>query len=131
LIFEQACVAIDALNKMHAIDTLLSGFIQPLQTQVPYPFLIRSASVPRHENVGILQANQDSNSRIHCSLNLNTETGRLSARRPNLQNQPALEKDQYKIRQAFTAAPGKRLIVADYGQVHLALCLFDFFHHVI
>ena len=24
--------------------------------------------------------------RVHCSLNLNTETGRLSARRPNLQN---------------------------------------------
>jgi DNA polymerase I-like protein with 3'-5' exonuclease and polymerase domains len=33
--------------------------------------------------------------RIHCSLNINTETGRLSARRPNLQNQPALEKDKY------------------------------------
>lgn len=40
----------------------------------------------------------DDKGRIHCSLNLNTETGRLSARRPNLQNQPALEKDQYKIR---------------------------------
>lgn len=40
----------------------------------------------------------DENSRVHCSLNLNTETGRLSARKPNLQNQPALEKDQYKIR---------------------------------
>jgi DNA polymerase I-like protein with 3'-5' exonuclease and polymerase domains len=36
--------------------------------------------------------------RVHCSLNLNTETGRLSARRPNLQNQPALEKDRYKVR---------------------------------
>ena len=36
--------------------------------------------------------------RVHCSLNLNTETGRLSARRPNLQNQPALEKDRYKAR---------------------------------
>ena len=35
--------------------------------------------------------------RVHCSLNLNTETGRLSARRPNLQNQPALEKDRYKV----------------------------------
>jgi len=35
--------------------------------------------------------------RIHRSLNLNTETGRLSARRPNLQNQPALEKDRYKV----------------------------------
>ena len=27
-----------------------------------------------------------------CSLNLNTETGRLSARKPNLQNQPAMDK---------------------------------------
>jgi len=35
--------------------------------------------------------------RVHCSLNLNTETGRLSARRPNLQNQPAMEKDRYKV----------------------------------
>lgn len=25
------------------------------------------------------------NGRVHCSLNINTETGRLSARRPNLQ----------------------------------------------
>ena len=54
-------------------------------------------------------------------LNLNTETGRLSSRRPNLQNQPALEKDKYKIRDAFRAGPGKKLIVADYGQLELRL----------
>lgn len=35
----------------------------------------------------------------------------------DFQNQPALEKDRYKIRQAFIAAPGNSLIVADYGQV--------------
>ena len=56
-------------------------------------------------------------------MNINTETGRLSARRPNLQNQPALEKDRYRIRKSFTAdvAKGKTLIVADYGQLELRL----------
>lgn len=37
------------------------------------------------------------------------------------QNQPALEKDRYKIRQAFIAAPGNSLIVADYGQVRFCV----------
>ena len=67
------------------------------------------------------QENADAKSRIHCSLNLNTETGRLSARAPNLQNQPALEKDQYKILKAFTAEEGNMLVVADYGQLELRL----------
>jgi len=48
-------------------------------------------------------------------LNLNTETGRISAKRPNLMNQPTLDKDKYKIRQAFQAEINKKLIVADYG----------------
>lgn len=68
-----------------------------------------------------MKALTDSKGRIHCSLNLNTETGRLSSRRPNLQNQPALEKDQYKIRDAFTAEPGNTLIVADYSQLELRI----------
>jgi hypothetical protein len=67
------------------------------------------------------QALVDKNNRIHCSLNLNTETGRLSSRRPNLQNQPALEKDQYKIRDAFVSEEGKTFIVADYGQLELRI----------
>merc|ERR1711965_904716 len=82
---------------MGTIDTMLSNFILPLQE------------------------NADERSRVHCSLNLNTETGRLSSRAPNLQNQPALEKDQYKIRAAFTAESGKALVVADYGQLELRL----------
>lgn len=68
-----------------------------------------------------LQTLADEQDRVHCSLNLNTETGRLSSRRPNLQNQPALEKDKYKIRQAFQASPGNNLIVADYGQLELRI----------
>jgi DNA polymerase I-like protein with 3'-5' exonuclease and polymerase domains len=48
----------------------------------------------------VVQELADSKSRVHCSLNLNTETGRLSSRRPNLQNQPALE----KVKSAFIRA---------------------------
>ncbi|KAM7489740.1 hypothetical protein LguiB_027224 [Lonicera macranthoides] len=61
------------------------------------------------------------NGRIHCHLNINTETGRLSTRKPHLQNQPSLEKDRFKIRQAFMAAPGNSFIVADYGQMELRI----------
>jgi DNA polymerase-1 len=68
-----------------------------------------------------LQELADSQSRVHCSLNLNTETGRLSSRRPNLQNQPALEKDKYQIRKAFRSSPGMNLIVCDYGQLELRI----------
>lgn len=96
---KEACKAIAGLCEVSAIDTLISGFIQPLQGG---------------DSMGL-------DNRVHCSLNLNTETGRLSARRPNLQNQPALEKDRYKIRQAFIASPGNSLIVADYGQLELRL----------
>ena len=48
-------------------------------------------------SIFLIQRLVDKENRVHCSLNLNTETGRLSSRKPNLQNQPALEKDQYKI----------------------------------
>ena len=54
-------------------------------------------------------------------MNLNTETGRISCRRPNLQNQPAGEKDVYGIRKAFVAEHGNVLIVADYGQLELRI----------
>ena len=95
----EACAAIDALNDVAAIDTLLSNFIIPLQS----------------DNL------RGGNGRVHAALNINTETGRLSARRPSLQNQPALEKDRYGIRKAFTCKPGNVLVVADYGQLELRL----------
>ena len=36
-----------------------------------------------------------------------------------MQNQPALDKDIYKTRLAFTCKPGNKLIIADYGQLEL------------
>ena len=59
--------------------------------------------------------------RVHCSININTETGRLSCSKPNLQNQPAVEKDRFFIRKAFRAPAGRTLVVADYGQLELRI----------
>ena len=71
--------------------------------------------------VSLIEMVNPHDQRIHCSLNINTETGRLSARRPNLQNQPALDKDKYKTRLAFGCVPGNKLIIADYGQLELRI----------
>jgi len=74
---------------------MLSTFIIPLQ--VIHFFLFHFCIKPPPCKTFCEQADAASSSRIHTSININTETGRLSARRPNLQNQPALEKDVFKV----------------------------------
>mmetsp|Transcript_61965 Transcript_61965/g.110163 ORF Transcript_61965/g.110163 Transcript_61965/m.110163 type:complete len:1294 (+) Transcript_61965:52-3933(+) len=87
--------AVSKLIKRNEIEARISGSMQPLLKCI--------------HNEG----------RVHSRLNLNTETGRLSTRQPNLQGEP--NGGLYPVRTAFMAPKGKVVLVADYAQLELRL----------
>ncbi|MFH5776079.1 DNA polymerase I [Paracoccus sp. NGMCC 1.201697] len=68
-----------------------------------------------------LHVNPDTG-RVHTSYSIaGAQTGRLASTDPNLQNIPVRTDEGRRIREAFVAGPGMRIVSLDYSQIELRI----------
>jgi DNA polymerase-1 len=106
----------------YSTDTSVLEELAPLD---PVPELIlrqRTLAKLKNTYVDTLADLAEQSGRIHTTyIQTGAATGRLSSKDPNLQNIPIRDEEGRRIRAAFTAAPGCKLISADYSQIELVV----------
>ncbi|MCP4486693.1 MAG: DNA polymerase I [Gammaproteobacteria bacterium] len=87
--------------------------------------ILEHRSLNKLKNTYIAKLPQEINSktgRVHTSYQQAVaSTGRLSSTNPNLQNIPIRTPQGRRIREAFVAPPGKRILALDYSQIELRI----------
>lgn len=106
--YSTAASELDKLRGLHPIIDLISQW--------------REVTKLKNTYVDTLPKLVDEHSRVHTTFNLTiAQTGRLSSTDPNLQNIPVRTELGRRIRTAFVAGPGNKLVSADYSQFELRL----------
>ncbi len=106
--YSTAAAELDKLRGLHPVIDLITQYREMAKLKNTY--------------VDTLPKQVDTNNRLHTTFNLTiAQTGRLSSTDPNLQNIPTRTELGKKIRTAFIAGHGKKLISADYSQFELRL----------
>jgi DNA polymerase-1 len=106
--YSTAASELDKLRGQHAIIDLITQY--------------REVTKLKNTYIDTLPEQVDENSRLHTTFGLtNAQTGRLNSSNPNLQNIPVRTELGRRIRTAFVAGKGKKLVSADYSQFELRL----------
>lgn len=106
--YSTAASELDKLRGKHPIIDLITQY--------------REVAKLKNTYVDTLPKLVDEHSRVHTTFNLTVaQTGRLSSTDPNLQNIPTRTDLGRRIRTAFVAGKGNKLVSADYSQFELRL----------
>ena len=125
ILFEKLEIPASKKTKTGQYSTA-EGVLQELALEYDLPKLIlehRSLSKLKstYTDKLPLQVNEKTG-RVHTSYNQTVAaTGRLSSTDPNLQNIPVRSEEGRRIRQAFIAPKGYKMMAADYSQVELRI----------
>jgi DNA polymerase-1 len=101
--------ALEAIANDHALPRLILDYRSLAKLRSTYTEKLADNVNPR-------------TGRVHTNYNQATAaTGRLSSQDPNLQNIPIRTEEGRRIRQAFIAPPGWKIVAADYSQIELRI----------
>jgi DNA polymerase-1 len=123
VLFNTLCINSNQMKKTKTGISTAASELEKLRGQHPIIeqiFRYRELSKLTNTYIDALPELVDKNDRVHTSFNQTlTSTGRFSSSEPNLQNIPIRTDEGKKIRSAFIADNGYKLISADYSQIEL------------
>lgn len=123
ILFDKLALPAKGIKRTKSGPSTDSESLLDLAALHPLPMLVleyRGLAKLKSTYVDALRRLVDRDGRVHTTFNQTVAaTGRLSSTDPNLQNIPIRTEDGRKIRRAFIAPSGWKLVSADYNQIEL------------